>query len=152
MHSPNVFTPAVPLLILALALLIDLTIGEPPDKLHPTVWMGKVIALLKPKIKNSRNRKIERDLIGLIYRRALRVSCLFRASLGPTILWLGDIRYRSCHTAKNHVCDQMYGALHPPRRSITSLLLLFELSQLLSRFPLLFLRVLLRTLRTSRKE
>ncbi|MGB9854119.1 MAG: cobalamin biosynthesis protein [Candidatus Bathyarchaeales archaeon] len=49
----------VPLLILTLALLIDFSFGEPPDKVHPTVWMGKFIAFLKPKLK-SRNPKIEK--------------------------------------------------------------------------------------------
>ena len=30
--------------ILLLALLLDLTLGEPPNRLHPTVWMGKTVA------------------------------------------------------------------------------------------------------------
>ncbi|MEM2210437.1 MAG: cobalamin biosynthesis protein [Nitrososphaerales archaeon] len=41
------------LLTLALALIIDLTMGEYPEKIHPTVWMGKLIDLLKPLIKNK---------------------------------------------------------------------------------------------------
>ncbi|MGB9959107.1 MAG: cobalamin biosynthesis protein [Candidatus Bathyarchaeales archaeon] len=48
-----------PLLILALALIIDFLFGDPPDKVHPTVWMGKIIAFLKPKLKN-RKPKIEK--------------------------------------------------------------------------------------------
>lgn len=36
------------LTILALALLIDITIGEPPHKIHPVVWIGKVINHLEP--------------------------------------------------------------------------------------------------------
>ena len=32
-------------LALLLALLLDLTLGEPPNRLHPTVWMGKTVAL-----------------------------------------------------------------------------------------------------------
>jgi adenosylcobinamide-phosphate synthase len=47
------------LIILFLAVLIDLTLGEPPDKFHPTVWIGKTISYLKPKIK-SKNPKVER--------------------------------------------------------------------------------------------
>ena len=40
-------TLPVPLdaLVLLLALLLDLTLGEPPNRLHPTVWMGKTVAL-----------------------------------------------------------------------------------------------------------
>lgn len=32
-------------LVLLLALLLDLTLGEPPNRLHPTVWIGNTIAL-----------------------------------------------------------------------------------------------------------
>lgn len=35
------------LLLLSLALVIDLALGEPPRVLHPVVWMGKVISLLE---------------------------------------------------------------------------------------------------------
>ena len=31
-------------LVLLLALLLDLALGEPPNRLHPTVWMGKSVA------------------------------------------------------------------------------------------------------------
>jgi adenosylcobinamide-phosphate synthase len=41
------------LTIIPLAFLIDLTLGEPPERTHPTVWMGKVIGYLKLKIKNG---------------------------------------------------------------------------------------------------
>jgi len=34
------------LLILLLALVIDLTLGEPPRVIHPVVWMGKVVSYL----------------------------------------------------------------------------------------------------------
>ena len=37
----------IPLDVLALllALLLDLALGEPPNRLHPTVWIGKTVAL-----------------------------------------------------------------------------------------------------------
>ncbi|MEM2107711.1 MAG: cobalamin biosynthesis protein [Candidatus Bathyarchaeia archaeon] len=47
------------LLILLLAFLIDVIFGEIPDRIHPTVWMGKVIAFFKPKIK-SKSFRVER--------------------------------------------------------------------------------------------
>lgn len=47
------------MLILLLALILDLAFGEPPEKLHPTVWMGKAIELLKSRFKDS-NPKIEK--------------------------------------------------------------------------------------------
>lgn len=46
-------------LIFALAFLIDVVFGEIPDRAHPTVWMGKAIASLKPRMKNA-NPKVER--------------------------------------------------------------------------------------------
>ena len=33
------------LAVLLLALLLDLTLGEPPNRLHPTVWMGQTVSL-----------------------------------------------------------------------------------------------------------
>ena len=36
-----------PLLVLFLALVIDLLLGEPPQVVHPVVWMGKVISFWK---------------------------------------------------------------------------------------------------------
>ena len=33
--------------VLLLALVLDCILGEPPDMLHPVVWMGKLIALLE---------------------------------------------------------------------------------------------------------
>lgn len=56
------------MLILFLALVLDLTFGEPPEKLHPTVWIGKTIEFLKPRFKGS-NPKIEKIkgiILGLI--------------------------------------------------------------------------------------
>lgn len=35
------------LLLLALALILDLAFGEPPDAFHPVAWMGKVISFLE---------------------------------------------------------------------------------------------------------
>ena len=43
-------------LIFILAFLIDAIIGEYPDRIHPTVGIGKLIAYLKPKLKNPNPR------------------------------------------------------------------------------------------------
>ena len=34
-------------LVILLALLLDLALGEPPNRCHPTVWMGKTVALVE---------------------------------------------------------------------------------------------------------
>jgi adenosylcobinamide-phosphate synthase len=46
-------------LIFALAFVIDLVVGEYPDRIHPTVGIGKIITFLKPKLKNS-NPRVEK--------------------------------------------------------------------------------------------
>jgi adenosylcobinamide-phosphate synthase len=54
-------------LILLFALLIDSIFGEVPDRVHPTVWMGKVITFLKPRIKdvNPTDEKLNGILLAL---------------------------------------------------------------------------------------
>ncbi|MBC7131019.1 cobalamin biosynthesis protein [Candidatus Bathyarchaeota archaeon] len=44
------------LLILVLALIIDLIFGDPPDKIHLTVWMGWFIAFIKRRLKGGSPR------------------------------------------------------------------------------------------------
>ena len=44
-------------MILALAIILDLTFGEPPEKFHPTVWMGRVIAFLGPHLRSKSPKK-----------------------------------------------------------------------------------------------
>ena len=46
-------------LIFVVAFLIDVILGEYPDRIYPTVGIGKLIAYLKPKTKNV-NPKIEK--------------------------------------------------------------------------------------------
>jgi adenosylcobinamide-phosphate synthase len=47
------------LLIFCLAFLIDLVFGEIPDRIHPTLWMGKITDYFKPKLKNG-NPRVEK--------------------------------------------------------------------------------------------
>jgi adenosylcobinamide-phosphate synthase len=56
------------LLIFLLAFLIDLVFGELPDRIHPTLWMGRVTDYLKPKLrnKNSKTEKINGVLLCLL--------------------------------------------------------------------------------------
>jgi adenosylcobinamide-phosphate synthase len=46
-------------LIFILAFLIDAVLGEYPDRIHPTIGIGKIIAYLKPKAKNA-NPRVEK--------------------------------------------------------------------------------------------
>ena len=56
-------TLPVPLdvLVLLLALLLDVALGEPPNRLHPTVWIGKSVALaewIAPGAQSSRSLQL----------------------------------------------------------------------------------------------
>jgi adenosylcobinamide-phosphate synthase len=59
-----------------MALAIDLLVGEPPNRLHPVVWMGRLIGLLDHKVDRTepRNPRRERALGALV-------------SLGPIIIF-----------------------------------------------------------------
>jgi adenosylcobinamide-phosphate synthase len=79
--------------ILLLALLIDAVFGEVPDRFHPTVWMGSVIAYLKPRMRNG-NSRIEKANSVLL---CVGVSALFAVPVFLIVfftrLWLGPIAY-----------------------------------------------------------
>ncbi len=44
-HTLNALPVPLDVLALLLALALDLAFGEPPNRLHPTVWIGKTVAL-----------------------------------------------------------------------------------------------------------
>jgi len=67
MSLQGVTGAAIPLLTLALALLVDITVGEPSEKVHLTVWIGKTIRALKRGLttNNAMLNKINGILLGL---------------------------------------------------------------------------------------
>ena len=70
-------------LILLIALLIDFIFGEVPDRVHPTVWMGKVITFLKPRIRDV--NPLDEKLNGVLL--ALFVMTLFAVPAYVILLW-----------------------------------------------------------------
>ena len=44
-HTINALPVPPDALVLLLALLLDLALGEPPNRLHPTVWIGNTVSL-----------------------------------------------------------------------------------------------------------
>jgi adenosylcobinamide-phosphate synthase len=46
-----------PLIVLLLALAIDLAFGEPPRRLHLTVWMGRFIEAMEPRMRRLKNER-----------------------------------------------------------------------------------------------
>ena len=41
------FTGADDMAVLILAVLLDLALGEPPARFHPTVWMGRMVGFFE---------------------------------------------------------------------------------------------------------
>jgi adenosylcobinamide-phosphate synthase len=41
------------LLILAAAVALDFIVGDPPNKAHPTAWIGRLVGAITPKLKSS---------------------------------------------------------------------------------------------------
>ncbi|MCL2134659.1 MAG: cobalamin biosynthesis protein [Candidatus Bathyarchaeota archaeon] len=87
-------------IIFALGFLIDTLLGEIPDKIHPTVGIGKIIGYLKPKL-NNKNPKIEKIngtllLIGVATLVAVPVSLslwFIHTYLWTTPYYLGVLCY-----------------------------------------------------------
>ena len=71
-------------LIFLLAFLIDAILGEYPDKIHPTIGIGKIISYLKPKAKNP-NPRIEKAN-GVIL--ALSVMLLVSLPVFLLLFWI----------------------------------------------------------------
>ena len=71
-------------LIFLLAFLIDVIFGEYPDRIHPTIGIGKIISYLKPKLKNP-NPKIEKAN-GVIL--ALTVMLIFAIPVFLLLFWI----------------------------------------------------------------
>jgi adenosylcobinamide-phosphate synthase len=60
-------------------MILDLLFGEPPEKLHPTVWMGKVAAFLssRSRIGNARREKSKGSFMAVAVIALFSVSTYF---------------------------------------------------------------------------
>ena len=72
------------LLIFFLAFFIDIVFGEVPDRIHPTVWMGKTTDYLKPKLENENSRieKINGVILCLLLIALFVIPVYFALFLG----------------------------------------------------------------------
>jgi adenosylcobinamide-phosphate synthase len=64
------------IIVIFFALTIDLTLGDPKNKFHPTAWIGSLIAKLTPSVKNPSD-KLEK--LGGIF--IIIILCVFVLSL-----------------------------------------------------------------------
>lgn len=77
------------LLILALALIIDFALGDPPDAFHPVAWMGRVISFL------GRGRLSRGPLCQFLYGAVitLLVMAIFTLPVFFLLLYLKDVSF-----------------------------------------------------------
>ncbi len=76
-------------LIFALAFLIDLILGEYPDRIHPTMGIGNLITFLKGKSTNS-NPKVEKANGVLM---ALTIILVVSLPVFALLFWLRLLPY-----------------------------------------------------------
>ena len=81
------------LLIFILAFLIDVVFGEFPDRFHPTVWIGKIIAYFKPKFKSENPRTEKVNGVFLCLLVILVVAVPVGLLLFGIRLFIGRIAY-----------------------------------------------------------
>jgi len=72
---------SVGLAVFLLAVAMDLMLGEPPSCIHPVVWMGRLIALLRRHMPSSK-------LSGLILAS---IVALLAASAGHILVWAAGL-------------------------------------------------------------
>jgi adenosylcobinamide-phosphate synthase len=76
-------------LIFELAFLIDIVFGEYPDRIHPTIGIGKIISYLKRKSKNS-NPRVEKANGVLM---ALLIMLVVALPVFLLLFWLRQLPY-----------------------------------------------------------
>jgi adenosylcobinamide-phosphate synthase len=74
-------------LIFFFAFLLDAVLGEFPDRIHPTVWMGKVIAFIKPKLRSE--SPITEKVNGVLL--CLSVIMLFAVPAYLALFWIHQL-------------------------------------------------------------
>ena len=85
--------------IICFSVSFDYLIGEPPNRIHPVVWIGKTINFFTDKIKKNGNSKEHNGLNEKIYGSILAISLtstigiLSYLALVSSLHWLGIIAF-----------------------------------------------------------
>jgi len=74
--------------IMVLAFVFDLAIGDPPSRLHPVVWMGYVIGKAK---RLNRGSRLARRVLGVLV--AIAIIALFSIPIYLTLKVLSNVSY-----------------------------------------------------------
>ncbi len=75
--------------ILLLALIIDQAFGEPPNAIHPVVWMGKLVKILMKGVKIAENNKVAGFLFGMMV--TLITVSVFAAAIYLLLAWISGV-------------------------------------------------------------
>ena len=75
------------ILIIFFALALDLSLGDPKNKFHPTVWIGSLIAKLTPNFKNS-SESVEKlgGIVLIIISSTIVISIIFILEEGISLI------------------------------------------------------------------
>lgn len=75
-------------LILTLAVVLDLWRGEPPARIHPVVWMGRLIGFCRDAAPDARWARL---LWGMAMAILLPTLCAAAAAALVTVPWIGPV-------------------------------------------------------------
>ncbi|MFQ5920561.1 MAG: cobalamin biosynthesis protein [Nitrososphaerales archaeon] len=81
------------LLILGAAVVLDLAMGEPPNRAHPTVWMGRLIGWAVPRLRHPSSSPRTERARGAVFAIALITLVFISAhyllqAVGEVLGWL----------------------------------------------------------------
>ncbi len=80
----------VPIFAAVLAIAIDFTFGDPKNKYHPTVWIGKLVSKIVPSVKS--NNLISEKLGGILVTICvLALVCILITSLVFVLKYLNSL-------------------------------------------------------------
>ena len=81
-----IFSGTDDLAVLVLAVLIDLVLGEPPTRFHPTVWMGRHISFVEKWLP-------KKNLLGLLAGLSIAITlpAIWGTGAYSLSLWLKDV-------------------------------------------------------------
>lgn len=79
--------------VAALALVLDFTFGDPRNRLHPTAWMGNLLARLVPPAQNCKSILLQKlggalVVVAVVFAVvAVAAACMLAATLIPMMLF-----------------------------------------------------------------
>jgi len=79
-------TETAPLFVLSLAFILDLLLGEPPSKLHPVVWMGRLAGFLDRMYRRRGKADVFAGALALLIVASFALGIAYAVRLLPSPL------------------------------------------------------------------